>query len=86
MNYIVIDNFLNLFNIDVITNLFAQLSELEENSYSIVKMEWADGSFNICFEYPTDFDNAKAEETVKLVSEKTLALGLTNLQDFLYED
>lgn len=62
MRYVNVENtlILNLFTIQALEKLFINLGKLDKGSFSIVKMSFSDGSVMTAFNYPTDFNNAKA--------------------------
>lgn len=68
-NYIALDGVLSYFNVRFVQSLFEKYSGLEKESYSIYEKRFSDGSFSLCFQFPTDFTLMQAEELANKIME-----------------
>jgi hypothetical protein len=90
MKHVILTPVLCLFNLPTLVEIFKKTSGLEDGCYDLFEIKYEDGSFLMCFNYPTDFDEKQAKDLVDEISDKVadeiLQMSLITFENFLKED
>lgn len=86
MKYIYLPPILLLFSLSTLVKIFKKASGLEDGCYDLFEINYADGSFNIYFNYPTDFDEKQALKLVDEIAIKVNLMSLVEIERFVNGD